>query len=35
MSNLSKRIRDEEIREKFGRYGKIDNLNIVRDPFTR
>jgi RNA recognition motif-containing protein len=35
VSNLSKRIRDEEIQERFTKYGKLTDLNIIRDPFTR
>jgi RNA recognition motif-containing protein len=35
ISNLSKRIDNDRIRDKFSKYGKVLDINIVRDPFTR
>ncbi len=35
ISNLSRRIKDDDILDKFSKYGKIKDINIVRDPFTK
>jgi transformer-2 protein len=35
ISNLSKRIKDEEIMERFSKYGKVVDVRVVRDPFTK
>ncbi len=35
LSNLSKRIKDEEVRERFSKIGKCSRVHIVRDPFTK
>jgi len=35
ISNLSKRVEDDRLKEKFSKYGQILDLKIVRDPFTR
>lgn len=34
VSNLSKRIRDSELKEAFSKCGNVINTNIIRDPFT-
>lgn len=35
VNNLSRRIKEDEIQDKFSKSGKILFLNIVRDPFTK
>ena len=35
ISNLSRRIRDDELKEKFSKYGKVTEINIVREPFSK
>ncbi len=35
VSNLSRKIKDEEIREKFSKAGKVLDVNVIRDPFTQ
>ena len=35
ISGLPRRIRDSEMKEKLEKYGKLIELNIVRDPFTK
>jgi transformer-2 protein len=32
---LSRRIKDDEIREKFSKVGKVVDINVIRDPFTQ
>jgi len=35
VSNLARRVRDDDLADKFTKYGKIIKMNIVRDPFTK
>jgi transformer-2 protein len=35
VSNLAKRIRDDDLREKMSKYGKVISMQIVREPFTK
>ncbi len=35
IANLSKSIREQEIEDEFGTYGKIINVDVVRDPISR
>jgi len=35
ISNLGKRVDDDRLKEKFSRFGRITDLNVVRDPFTK
>lgn len=35
ISNLVKTIEDKQINEIFSEFGKIENTNIIRDPFTQ
>ncbi len=35
MSNLSRRIKDQEIREKFSKIGKVIDIHVIRDPFSQ
>lgn len=34
VSNLSKRVNESDLHEKFERFGKIEEINIVKEPFT-
>ena len=31
---LTKYVKDDEVRREFEKFGKLDSLEIVRDPFT-
>jgi len=35
VSNLSKRVRDQDLEDKFSKYGKIIDVRIVVDPFSK
>lgn len=35
VANLSKRVDERELRDKFRKYGRIDSYNIVFDPIVR
>jgi len=35
VANLSKKVDERELRDKFRKYGRIDNYNIVYDPIVR
>ena len=35
ISNLPRKIRDDDVKEKFEKYGKVTAINIVREPFSQ
>ena len=35
VSNLPRRIHDDDLKEKFEKYGKVVDINIVREPFSK
>lgn len=35
IANLSKRVNERDLEDKFERFGKIDNLIVVRDPISK
>jgi RNA recognition motif-containing protein len=35
VSNLAKIVKEDDLRERFGTFGAIENLRVVKDPFTQ
>lgn len=35
INNLDRRIKEKELQELFEKYGEIDKIEIVKDPFTK